>query len=253
LRAADGGLLFLDEIGELGLDEQAMILRAIEDKRFLPVGADREVHSDFQLIAGTNRDLAQSVGQGRFREDLYARLNLWTFSLPGLADRREDIAPNLDYELDNYAAREGTRVTFNKEARERYLAFAMSHDAAWSGNFRDLAASVTRMATFSPKGRIDSDVVASEIARLTRVWTGSATPTDDLADLLSADALEGLDPFDRVQLAYVVATCRTSPSLSEAGRKLFAASRTKRASVNDADRLRKYLARFGVSWEMLAS
>jgi transcriptional regulatory protein RtcR len=72
LRTADGGMLFLDEIGELGLDEQAMILRAIEDKRFLPVGADREAESDFQLIAGTNRDLAQCVADGTFREDLYA-------------------------------------------------------------------------------------------------------------------------------------------------------------------------------------
>ncbi len=253
LRAADGGLLFLDEIGELGLDEQAMILRAIEDKRFLPVGADREVNSDFQLIAGTNRDLGESVAQGRFRDDLFARLNLWTFSLPGLAERREDLAPNLDYELDRYAAREGMRVTFNKEARERYLSFAMSHDALWSGNFRDLAASVTRMATFSPKGRIDSDVVANEITRLQRLWAGSTTPTDDLTNLLSAEALETLDPFDRVQLAFVVATCRACPSLSEAGRRLFAASRTKRASVNDADRLKKYLSRFGLSWDHLST
>jgi transcriptional regulatory protein RtcR len=252
LRAADGGLLFLDEIGELGLDEQAMILRAIEDKRFLPVGADREVRSEFQLIAGTNRDLAHGVAQGRFREDLFARLNLWTFSLPGLVERREDLAPNLDYELDRYAAREGVRVTFNKEARERYLAFAMSGDALWSGNFRDLAASVTRMATFSPKGRIDSDVVGNEITRLQRLWTGSTTPTDDLAGLLSGEALESLDPFDRVQLAFVVATCRACPSLSEAGRRLFAASRTKRASVNDADRLKKYLGRFGLSWDQLS-
>jgi transcriptional regulatory protein RtcR len=66
LRSADGGMLFLDEIGELGLDEQAMILRAIEDKRFLPVGADKESESDFQLIAGTNRDLARCVTEGTF-------------------------------------------------------------------------------------------------------------------------------------------------------------------------------------------
>ncbi|MEX6973676.1 sigma 54-interacting transcriptional regulator, partial [Pseudomonas aeruginosa] len=83
------------------------ILRAIEDKRFLPVGADSEAASDFQLLAGTNRDLGQAVAEGRFRDDLYARLNLWTFALPGLADRREDIAPNLDYELDRFAEREG--------------------------------------------------------------------------------------------------------------------------------------------------
>src|SRR5947207_4777052 len=79
LRKADGGMLFLDEIGELGLDEQAMLLRALEDKTFLPVGSDRELKSDFQLVAGTNRDLAARVAGGQFREDLLARINLWSF------------------------------------------------------------------------------------------------------------------------------------------------------------------------------
>lgn len=83
LRAADGGMLFLDEIGELGADEQAMLLKAIEEKRFFPMGADSEVQSDFQLIAGTHRDLRKQVAEGLFREDLYARINLWTFELPG--------------------------------------------------------------------------------------------------------------------------------------------------------------------------
>jgi len=70
LKEADHGLLFLDEVGELGLDEQAMLLRAIEEKRFLPVGADKEVTSDFQLIAGTNRDLKALAERGEFRHDL---------------------------------------------------------------------------------------------------------------------------------------------------------------------------------------
>ena len=249
LRTADGGMLFLDEIGELGLDEQAMILRAIEDKLFLPVGADKEIGSDFQLIAGTNRDLARCVTEGTFREDLFARLNLWTFELPGLAERREDIAPNLDYELDRHAEREGERVTFNREARERYLDFAVSPAARWPGNFRDLAGSITRMATFSPKGRIDVDGVAAEIARLKRLWSGVGRESDSLDTHLSTEALSSIDPFDRVQLAFVVETCRASRSLSDAGRTLFAASREKRASTNDADRLRKYLARFGLEWE----
>lgn len=252
LRTADTGVLFLDEIGELGLDEQAMILRAIEDKRFLPVGADKEVESDFQLIAGTNRDLATCVAEGSFRDDLYARLNLWTFTLPGLAQRREDIAPNLDYELDRHAEREGDRIAFNKEARERYLTSATGPDAPWSGNFRDLAASVTRMATFSPEGRINLDCVAAEIARLKRLWRGGTEAGDDLATLLAPAQIETLDPFDRVQLAHVVATCRASRSLSDAGRTLFAASRRQRSSTNDADRLRKYLARFDLSWTQIA-
>lgn len=252
LRTADGGLLFLDEIGELGLDEQAMILRAIEDKRFLPVGADKDVESDFQLLAGTNRDLARCVAEGTFREDLFARLNLWTFTLPGLAQRPEDIEPNLDYELDRYAEREGERVAFNKEAREAYLAFAVSPAARWAGNFRDLAASVTRMATFSPRGRIGVEAVEAEIIRLKKLWgQAEAAPADGLESILTAQDLADIDLFDRVQLAYVIGVCRESRSLSDAGRKLFAASREKRVKVNDTDRLRKYLARFGLDWAQI--
>ncbi|MGB3931986.1 MAG: sigma 54-interacting transcriptional regulator, partial [Sphingobium sp.] len=226
-----------------------MILRAIEDKRFLPVGADTEAQSDFQLLAGTNRDLGAAVATGAFRDDLYARLNLWTFALPGLADRREDIEPNLVYELDRFAEREGDRASFNKEARERYLAFAMSPEASWPGNFRDLAASVTRMATLSPKGRIDLNCVDMEIDRLRRLWSGrTADSPDVLAPLLDAHALAGIDPFDRVQLAETIRVCQASRSLSEAGRYLFSASRTRKAKTNDADRLRKYLARFDLDW-----
>ncbi|KEO85734.1 transcriptional regulator [Erythrobacter sp. JL475] len=252
LKSADKGLLFLDEIGELGLDEQAMILRAIEEGRFLPVGADAETRSEFQLIAGTNRNLMTEVAAGNFREDLFARLNLWTFSLPGLAERREDIAPNLDYELERFAEREGVRVTFNREARTRYLAFAESPSARWQGNFRDLAASVTRMATLCPTGRIDSAAVDFETQRLARLWSGEAAEGGQLEELIGQGRLAMIDPFDRVQLDYVIEVCRKSASLSEAGRTLFAASRTQRKSTNDADRLRKYLARFDLDWNAVA-
>lgn len=253
LKTAHKGVLFLDEIGELGLDEQAMILRAIEEGRFLPVGADSEVESAFQLLAGTNRDLVEEVAAGRFRADLFARLNLWTFTLPGLAERREDIAPNLDFELDRFAEAEGSRVTFNTEARARYLAFATSPAAHWPGNFRDLASSVTRMATLSPAGRIDAEAVAREVARLTRLWSGERGATGALSAVLGETQLAAIDPFDRVQLDYVVAVCRQSVNLSDAGRRLFAASRRQRTSTNDGDRLRKYLARFGLDWAVITA
>ena len=253
LKSADGGVLFLDEIGELGPDEQAMLLRAVEDKRFLPVGSDREVASDFQLIAGTNRNLPGDCRAGRFRDDLLARINLWTFELPPLRDRPEDVEPNLAYELARYADRHGTTVTFNKEARERFVSFATSPAAAWAGNFRDLSAAVERMATLAGGGRITVDVVAAEIARLTRQWAGGSVEADDgLDELLGPAGLADLDPFDRVQLAEVVRVCRGSRSLSDAGRTLFAASRKRKASSNDADRLRKYLARFGLDARQLS-
>jgi transcriptional regulatory protein RtcR len=250
LKTADQGTLFLDEIGELGADEQAMLLRAIEEKRFLPVGADKEVVSDFQLIAGTNRDLQADVKAGRFREDLLARINLWTFALPGLAERREDIEPNLDYELDRFAARMGQRITMNKEARERFLRFAESPPALWSANFRDLNAAVTRMGTLAQGGRITVAEAEEEIGRLKAGWS-SSQPSDGVAllqEVLSPDRLAAIDPFDQAQLAAVVAVCRRSSSLSAAGRALFAVSRLAKAQPNDADRLRKYLARFGLSW-----
>ncbi len=249
LRAASGGLLFLDEIGELGLDEQAMLLKAIEEKHFFPFGSDREVESDFQLIAGTHRDLRQWVAEGRFREDLYARINLWTFELPGLAQRPEDIEPNLDFELERHAREQGQRARFNLEARRRYLAFATSAEARWAGNFRELGASVTRMATLSAAGRINEANVGEEIDRLRDTWQARAN-TDAVAAVLGAGADE-LDLFDRNQLAFVIATCRRSASLSEAGRRLFAVSRQGKRQANDADRLRKYLARFGLTFEAL--
>ncbi len=251
LKSANTGILFLDEIGELGLDEQAMILRAIEDKRFLAVGSDKETTSDFQLIAGTNRDLGRHVATGRFREDLLARLDLWTFALPGLKERREDIAPNLDFELRRFSDAGGGTVTFNKEARESYLKFATAPDASWSANFRDLSASVTRMATLAPSGRINETVVGEEIGRLRRSWNRDAGDAD--ADLLvrnlGAERANTLDLFDRVQLATVLRVCAQSRSLSAAGRQLFAVSRGTKSSSNDADRLKKYLTRFGLAWD----
>jgi len=251
LKRADNGVLFLDEIGEIGLDEQAMLLRAVEDKVFLPLGADRPVLSDFQLIAGSNRDLRTAVRAGRFREDLLARIDLWTFTLPGLAERREDIEPNLDYELERFARDTGHRVTMNREARERFLTFANAPDASWNANFRDLGSAVTRMATLATSGRIDEDLVREETARLRGHWRPQAEPDDDPLVEMLGTKVDQLDRFDRVQLAEVVRVCRRSHSLSDAGRTLFAVTRLARKTANDADRLQKYLARFDLSWEDL--
>ena len=261
LRTAHGGVLFLDEIGELGLDEQAMLLKAIEEKRFHPMGADREVESDFQLIAGSNRDLRSEVAEGRFREDLFARINLWTYDLPGLAQRPEDIEPNVEHLLALYAAENHRVVRFNAEARAAYLRFAQSAEAPWSGNFRDLSASVTRLATLADGGRISLALVDAEIARLRWLWQRSQPSASrakedgdvDLADLLGEERAAALDLFDRLQLQAVLRVCRRAHSLSEAGRQLFDVTREQRSVVNDADRLRKYLVKYGLQWTQIRS
>lgn len=257
LRAAHQGVLFLDEIGELGLDEQAMLLKAVEEKRFYPLGSDREVESDFQLVAGTNRDLRAEVAAGRFREDLFARINLWSYVLPGLAQRPEDIAPNVDHLLAQAGHALGRGVRFSSEARAAYLRYAQSPEAPWAGNFRDLSASVTRLATLADNGRIGLPLVEAELQRLRWQWErlGSAPAMDtqaggvDLAALLGGEALQSIDLFDQLQLRAVLQVCQRARTLSEAGRMLFQASRGQRSVVNDADRLRKYLARFGLAWD----
>ena len=252
LKAADGGLLFLDEIGELGLDEQAMLLRAIEEGIFMPLGADQAIRSSFQLIAGTNRNLRECVEDGTFREDLLARIDLWNFQLPSLRMRLEDLEPNLDYELAVFEQQAGRRVTFNKESRTKYLEFACSPSGRWNANFRDLSASVTRMATLARGGRITADLVSEEISRLKHSWEPIKKQTADLAlELLGAERARELDRFDRVQLNDVLHVCREAKSLSSAGRELFAASLAKRTSQNDAARLSKYLARFGLHMDVI--
>lgn len=264
LKTADRGLLFLDEIGELGLDEQTLLLKAIEEKRFMPLGADGYEASDFQLIAGTNRDLWQEVREKRFREDLLARINLWTFELPNLKDRPEDIAPNIDYELEQFARKHKQKIAFSKPALQRFLTFARSPQASWRANFRDLNAAVERMATFSQQGLIEVATVEEEIERLSKSWQkleANVQPPEmtkpmweqkrnqSVEHILPNAITEGLDHIDKHQLNEVIRVCRQASSLSHAGRTLFDQSRTRRRSHNDADRLRKYLSKYGLTFD----
>lgn len=255
LKEADGGIVFLDEIGELPLEAQAMLLKAIEEKSFRPLGAAKDEHSDFQLICGTNRDLAVDVADKRFRADLLSRINLWSFTLPGLAERREDIEPNLVYELARFSEKSGKHISFSKEARKRFMDFALDPSNSWPGNFRDLNAMIVRMATLSDGGRITEEVVADEIERSSPGARRGAASAEvagggmDLATLLGRDYAARFDDFDLVQFAHVAAVCRASDTAADAAKRLFAVSRRSKKSNNDSDRLTKYLSRFGVKFK----
>lgn len=253
LLEADKGLLFLDEIAELGLDEQAMLLRAIEEKRYLPLGADKEIESDFQLVAGTNKNINQMVAKGVFREDLLARINLWSYQLPSLKERIEDFEPNLDYELNKFAQKAGHMVNFNKSARAKYMKFAVSPSALWSANFRDLNSSVTRMATLSEGGRISEEIVVEEISRLELQWVGgksnAGSPQMIANDLLGSSKASSLDLFDQYLLMGLSQVCKESKSMADAGRKLFNVSRLNKKSVNDSHRLKQILAKYDLSFD----
>lgn len=248
---ADGGMLFLDEIGELRLNEQSMLLKAVEEKKFLPLGADTAVETEFQLICATNRDLLADVADGRFRADLLERLNMWHILLPPLRERREDIAPNVLFECERLSRQMNLHVRFAPDAEEAFLRFAVSEEAVWPGNFRELASTLERMATFGMKGRIETDVVDEEIRGLRRKWRdlrGKAAAEDILAHVLP-EGHEQLDLFEQFHLRGVVEVCRASATPAEAGRRLYGVSRLRKRRRDDGNRLYRYLQSYGLRWE----
>jgi transcriptional regulatory protein RtcR len=261
LKTAHEGILFLDEIAEIPLQIQVILLKAIEEKKFYPFGSDTPVHSDFQLICGTNRDLAEEVRQGRFRLDLLSRINMWHFRLPALRERLEDIEPNINYELDRHTRLKGFKADFLPEARERYLNFAMSPEAIWPGNFRDLSSSIERMQSYALGGIINEELVEEEIIRLRAIWHTPAlaelpAPKQGaplLSRLFTPSQLDQVDLFDKIQLENVIRVCCDCSTRTEAGRKLFGVSRGRKKHTDDTTRLNKYLKSQGVTWEQIQS
>jgi DNA-binding NtrC family response regulator len=156
LEMADHGTLFLDEIGDLSLVAQAKLLRALEDRRFERLGGQKAVFVDFRLISATNRPLDLLVRDGRFREDLYYRLNVFPIRLPSLRERPVDIPVLASRFLARYCATNGLPLdakTFSAEA------IAQLQTYPWPGNIRELESTVSRAALSAP-GRVirDSDI-----------------------------------------------------------------------------------------------
>ena len=133
MEVATNGTLFLDEIGNLAPVNQMKLLRALQEKRYLPVGTVRERAFDIRLIAATNADLEKAVAEGSFREDLYHRLNEFTIRVPLLSECGEDILPLAEFFLKQFSARYGKSVQgFDREAA------AMLRQYGWPGNIREL-------------------------------------------------------------------------------------------------------------------
>ncbi len=138
-READGGTLFLDEIGELPLDLQVKLLRALQEGEIDPVGGKRPVKIDVRIVSATNRDPAQQVKDGAFREDLFYRLNVFPIEAPSLRDRREDIPALVDHFIARFNAEEGRRIV---GCAPETLALLQAYD--WPGNVRQLENAVFR-------------------------------------------------------------------------------------------------------------
>jgi DNA-binding NtrC family response regulator len=141
---ASGGTLFLDEVGELPLDIQVKLLRALQESEIDPIGSKRSVRVDVRIVSATNRDLTQAVKEGAFREDLYYRLNVFPVEAPPLRDRREDIPALVSHFVRRFNVEEGKRVV---AASPETLALLTAHD--WPGNVRQLENAVYRAIVLS--------------------------------------------------------------------------------------------------------
>ncbi len=213
LQAADGGTVFLDEVASIPLETQARLLRAIQDREVLPVGAAEPVPVDVRVIAATNRDLLREVQEGRFREDLYYRLGVITIALPPLRQRREDIPVLAHHFLRIYARENGRRIeAFTPRALNALTQYA------WPGNVRELENAVERCVVLCRTDIVDIDLLP-EAVRKGEQWT------DDSSDL-PPDGLDFRDVVADYKRKLILKALRRSNGVQRRAAKLLRLSPT---------------------------
>jgi len=151
--AANGGTIFLDEIGDMSLSAQAKVLRALQESRIQRVGSDKDIKVNVRVVAATNKDLKKEISEGNFREDLYHRLAVILIEVPALNDRREDIPLLVDYFANKISQEQGTsKKSFSDKA------IKLLQDYDWTGNIRELRNVVERLIILGGKEVSESDV-----------------------------------------------------------------------------------------------
>lgn len=168
LELAHHGTLFLDEIGDLPLPVQVKLLKVIEENRFIPVGGLELKEVDVRIISATHHDLKCLVAEGRFRADLYYRLNVVPINIPALRERREEIPPLLHYYLDRFNVRYERQVQLSLEALD------LMCDYAWPGNIRELINIVERLVVTNQNGTIEALDMPEEILDLNPLNTDNS-------------------------------------------------------------------------------
>jgi len=156
---ADGGTLFLDEVGEIPIELQAKFLRVVEEERLRRLGGKSEITVDVRVISATNRDLKEEIKAGRFREDLYFRLNVFHINLAPLKERREDIPVLVQHFIDRFSRDAGKKLQGVSSQAMKVLT-----DYAWPGNIRELRNTLERAVILCGTGAIDPEHLPSELA-----------------------------------------------------------------------------------------
>lgn len=185
IHSADKGTLFLDEIGEMPLSLQGKLLRAIQNREILPVGGQVPIKVDVRILAATNKDLLQAVQEGRFREDLYYRIQVVPLHLPPLRERREDIPSLAQFFLKRNAEHHGKPMKgFSPEAMQSLLIHA------WPGNVRELENMIERAVVMSPQETISEEFLPVLPKEATQ--SGSLQPLTEAKEAFERDYLRDL-------------------------------------------------------------
>ncbi len=192
---ADRGTIFLDEIGNMSMETQAKLLRVLQDKRFMHLGGVQEIQVDVRVIAATNSELRQAVKEGKFREDLYYRLNVITIDLPPLRNRKEDIQLLADHFLEKYCKEnETSKRTLGPDALRALM------DYAWPGNVRELENAIERAVVLSAHPVITADLFPEDI-----VGRGDTLPL--ITDKPDASLFEIVEDCERRVIAAMLERC----------------------------------------------
>jgi len=173
---ADGGTLFLDEIGDISPALQVKLLRALQEQKFTPVGANREIEVNVRIIAATNRNLEEMIKRGEFREDLFYRLNVLPIYLPPLRDRKDDIACLVEHFLEKFNSLYGSKIQgVSPEARELLMKYN------WPGNIRELENVMEHAFVIESGSFISPPSLPDSIRGLSRSVGKSAVAADNLS------------------------------------------------------------------------
>jgi DNA-binding NtrC family response regulator len=192
LSAAEGGTLFLDEIGELPIDLQSKILRAIQEKEIRPVGSTRRIPINVRILAATNRDLEGAVAEGRFRRDLYYRLNILTLRIPPLRERRQDIPLLAAYFLERMDQIAGLKRTLSDEA----MKMLMTYD--WPGNVRELENCIERACTVSSGPVVHVPDLSSAVQNSRVQVMGASTKSSAILPIAELEKQAILNTIDQL-------------------------------------------------------
>lgn len=182
---ANGGTIFFDEIGNIGAETQAKLLRVIQEREFMPLGSSETLKVDVRIIAATNADLRKLVEEGRFREDLYYRLNVINIPLPPLRDRKTDIPALSDYFFQKYCEENSKLLDVQGRTQLRFTPEAMQllMEHSWPGNVRELENAVERAVVLASEPGVPADVLPDTI-----LHAGGMRIRLDEAGSLPADA-----------------------------------------------------------------